>query len=126
MTNFVGNISQAAVTKTVNVGGVPTLVTTFSVAENYGTKEKPATQYYRISLWREPGAKLAQYLTLGRPIYVEGRVRGRAYIDKNGQAQCQLEMANPHITFITASKKAETTDAPEEAVEVDDLPFADE
>lgn len=104
MTTFVANISKAAATRTVSVGGVPTLVTDFNVAENYSSRNgERQTQFYKVTLWRESGAKMAQYLTLGRPIQLEGRVRGRAYIDKNGQPQCSLEMANPRITFITAN-----------------------
>lgn len=122
MTIFTGNISKAAETRTVNVGGTPTLVTDFNVAENYvNSRGERQTQFYRISIWRERGAKLAQYLTLGRSITVQGRVRGRAYIDKNGQPQCQLELANPQITFNTANPTQDV-----EAV-VEDLPFtADE
>ena len=117
MTTFVGNISKAAETRTVPVGGVPTLVTDFNIAENYrGANGEQRTQFYRVSIWREPGAKMARYLTLGRPIQIEGRVRGRAYIDKNGQPQCQLEISNPRVTFITANQAGEV-----EAT--DDLPF---
>ena len=125
MTTFVGNISKAAETRTVNVGGVPTLVTDFNVAENYQSgKGERATQFYRVSLWREAGAKLAKYLTLGRPIQLEGRVRGRAYIDKNGVAQCQLEMSNPRITFITANP-TQDVDAVIEAPEAAEIPEED-
>ena len=117
MTTFVGNISKAAETRTVNVGGVATLVTDFNVAENYQARNgERQTQFYRVSIWREPGAKLAKYLTLGRPIQIEGRVKARAYIDKNGQPQAQLEMSNPRITFVTANPK-------DDAVELADLPF---
>lgn len=121
MTTFVGNISKAAATRTVNVGGVQTLVTDFNVAENYqGHNGERHTQFYRVSIWREAGAKLAQYLTLGRPVQLEGRVKGRAYIDKNGLPQCNLEMTNPRVTFITANPTQDVdavTDGPEE------LPF---
>ena len=120
MTSFVGNISKAAETRTVNVGGVATLVTDFNVAENYQARNgERQTQFYRVSMWREPGAKLAKYLTLGRPIQIEGRVKARAYIDKNGQPQAQLEMSNPRITFITANPTAEVDDA----VELTETPF---
>jgi len=120
MTIFTGNISKAAETRTVQVGGVPTLVTDFSVAENYqGGDGQRHTQFYRVSLWRDKGAKLAQYLSKGRSITLQGRVKGRAYIDKNGVAQCQLEMANPQITFNTANpgEVDATVEAPA------DLPF---
>ena len=121
MTIFTGNISKAAETRTVNVGGVPTLVTDFNVAENYQSRNgERQTQFYRISLWRETGAKLAQYLTLGRSITLTGRVRGRAYLDKNGQPQCQLEMSNPQITFNTANPTQDVDAA------VEDTPFVPE
>ena len=126
MTIFTGNISKAAETKTVNVGGVATLVTNFNVAENYTTASgEKATQFYRISLWRDRGAKLEQYLTVGRSITLTGRVRGRAYIDKNGQPQCQLEMSNPQITFNTANptQEVEQPAAISEEVPEDDKPF---
>lgn len=124
MTNIIGNISKAAETRTVTVGGAQTLVTDFNLAENYqGRDGQRHTQFYRISIWRDKGAKLAQYLTLGRPLAVTGRVKGRAYIDKNGVAQCQLELSNPQITFVTGNPTAEVdavVDAPA------DLPFAPE
>ena len=127
MTSFVGNISKAAVTRTVKVSGVDTLVTDFNVAENYTSANgERKTQFYRISIWRDRGAKMAQYLTLGRPIKIDGRVRGRAYIDKNGQPQCQLEMANPQIQFVTANLPAAAADVPADVAEEDGLPFETE
>lgn len=122
MTIITGNISKAAETRTVNVGGVSTLVTDFNVAENYQARNgERQTQFYRVSIWREPGAKLAKYLTKGRPICLEGRVKGRAYLDKNGQPQCQLEMANPRVKFLTANATVD------EATEIEeDLPFTEE
>lgn len=121
MTIITGNISKAAETRTVNVGGVATLVTDFNVAENYQARNgERQTQFYRVSMWREAGAKLAQYLTLGRPICLEGRVKARAYLDKNGVPQAQLELSNPRVKFLTANA------APEENAPVEDLPFEPE
>lgn len=120
MTIITGNICKAAETRTVNVGGIATLVTDFNVAENYQARNgERHTQFYRVSIWREAGAKLAQYLTLGRPICLEGRVKARAYIDKNGVAQAQMELSNPRVKFLTANATAE--EAP-----VEDLPFEPE
>ena len=122
MTIFTGNISKAAETRTVNVGGVPTLVTDFNVAENYqGSNGEKQTQFYRISLWRDRGAKLAQYLTLGRSITLTGRVRARAYLTKDNKPACQLEMANPQITFNTANPVQEGEPVPEDAFAGDEV-----
>ena len=124
MTIFTANISKAAETNTVMVGGTPTLVTNFNVAENYqGRDGERHTQFYRVSLWRDKGAKLAKYLTLGRSITLQGRVKARAYLDKEGKPQCQLEMSNPAITFNTANPSE--VDAIVETATEEELPFPD-
>jgi len=125
MTTIIGNVSQAAATRTVNVKGVPTLVTDFNIAENRGYGENQTTKYWRITVWRERGAKLAQHLTVGRPVYLIGYADTSAYIDKNGKAQSRLEMTNPVELKLIGKKAAatekEAAEAPE-TIEVDEIP----
>ena len=110
MTTFVGNISKAAATRYVEA--LKTTVTDFNVAENYqGPNGKRYTQFYRVSIWDKRGANLEKYLTVGRPIQITGRVKASAYIDKDGKAQAQLEIANPQITFVTGNGSAEEVEA---------------
>ena len=139
MTIFSGNISQSAETKTVSVGGVPTLVTNFNIAENYMEGSEQKTQFYRVALWREKGAKLAQYLSKGRSIGLEGRVKGRGYLTqeivdqikagadwKKIKIPCQLELSNPQVTFHTANPTGEVeavTEAPMTEIPEDNEPF---
>jgi len=129
MTNFIGNISKTAATRTVNVGGVPTLVTDFNVAENYRKADgTQGTQFYRCSLWRDKGAKLAQYLKSGRAVGISGRVKGRGYLTQEIVDQilagadwkkltipCQLEIANPSIQLI--GKNETESEEPTEVLE---------
>lgn len=132
MTIIIGNICNDAVTKQVLVNGTPTFVTEFNVAENYsGAGGKRETQFYRISLWDERGTKNLQYLKKGRPIALEGRVRGRAYLStKTGKPACQLELSNPKVTYITANPTQDVdavTEGPEAeiptAVDENDVAF---
>ena len=125
MTTIIGNVSQAAETRTVKVKGVPTLVTDFNLAENRGFGENQVTKYWRISVWRDRGAKLAKYLTVGRPVYVIGYADTSAYIDKEGKAKSRLEMTNPiDLKLIgknAAATEKEAAEAPE-TIEVDEIP----
>ena len=121
MTIFTGNISKAAETRTVNAAGVPTLVTDFNIAENYrGRDGSNNTQFYRVSMWREKGAKLKRYLSQGRSLTLTGRVKGHGYLTQEIVDQikagadwrkikipCQLEMSDPQITFNTANPTEE-------------------
>lgn len=120
MTTFVANISKAAETRYVD--SLKTTVTDFNVAENYqGRNGKRYTQFYRISIWDKRGANLEKYLTVGRPVQITGRVKGRAYIDKDGAPQCQLEIANPQITFVTGNPTEVDAAAEPEAPVVDEM-----
>ena len=119
MTTILANISKAAATRTVKVGGVDTLVTDFNVAENIGFGENQKTKFYRVTVWRDRGAKLAPHLTLGRPVYIVGNVDASAYIDKNGKAVAQLEITNPAEIRLIGKKPAEATDDVFEGNEVE-------
>ena len=104
MTTIMGNICKAAETRTVKVKGVDTLVTDFNVAENRGYGENQTTKYFRVTVWRDRGAKLAPHLTLGRPVYIEGDVDASAYTNKEGKAVAQLEMTNPYKIKLIGKK----------------------
>jgi len=119
MTIIMGNISKAAATRTVSVKGVPTLVTDFSVAENIGYGENQKTKFYRISIWRDRGAKLQPHLTVGRPVYITGEVQASAYIDREGKAQAQLEITNP--TEVRLIGKKPTTEAGADVFDGDEV-----
>lgn len=114
-TFIIGHVTKDAETRTVNVSGVPTLVTDFTVAANEGFGENQKTAFYRISVWRDRGAKMQPHLVKGRAVAVTGVTSARAWIDNNGQARAQLEMSNPTVEFI--GKKPG---------DPDDLPFAAE
>lgn len=111
MTTILANISKEATTRTVKVKGIDTLVTDFNVAENKGFGENQRTKYYRVTVWRDRGAKLAPHLTLGRPVYIVGDVDASAYINKEGKAVAQLEITNPmEIRLIGKKPVAENGD----------------
>ena len=86
-----GRLTRDAETVTRNVGGVATLVTDFTVAapsgrwvkdENGGHYER--TNFFKVTLWREPGAKLAPYLKQGREVSVSGEVYVQAWLGTHG------------------------------------------
>jgi single-strand DNA-binding protein len=97
----IGHVVNDAATRTVSIGGVPTLVTDFTVAVNEGYGDAQKTDYVRCTLWRERGAKLAQYLVKGRQVTVKGAISAQAWIatkgENAGKAMCQLVMSNPAV-----------------------------
>ena len=94
-----GRITKDAETRTVKVKGIDTLVTDFTLAVNDGYGETRTTDYFRVSIWRERGAKMADGLKKGRPVIIKGAVTARAWKDNDGNARAQLEIRNPQIEF---------------------------
>jgi single stranded DNA-binding protein len=118
-TFIIGHVTKDAQTRTVKVGGIDTLVTDFTVAANEGYGENQKTEYFRITVWRERGAKMAPHLVKGRAVSVMGIVSARGWKDNEGNARAQLEMSNPTVEFI-GKKPGDPEDLPfaaEEAVE---------
>ena len=112
---IIGHVTKDAETRPVNVKGIPTLVTDFTVAANEGYGDTQSTAYYRVSIWRDRGAKMAPHLVKGRAVSITGIPSARAWKDNNGDPRAQLEMTNPTVEFI--GKKPS---------DPDDLPFAAE
>lgn len=103
----IGRCVSDANTRTVSVGGVPTLVTDFTVAVNEGYGEHQNTVYVRCSVWRERGANLKPFLTKGRSVTIKGAISAQAWMPSKGELagkpQAQLVMANPAIEFNTGN-----------------------
>ncbi len=83
---LVGNLGRDAETKFTPSGAS---VTRFSVATTRRWKDqqtndwKEETNWTNVSVWRQE--KLANYLTKGKQVYVEGRLQTRSYDDKDGK-----------------------------------------
>jgi len=106
-------------------------VLNFSVAINDSYKAKGSNEptkivtYVQCDYWVNPG--IAQYLTKGTLVELQGRVGVNAYTGKDGEAKASLTF---HVNTIklhgNASVKNEIavkTNAEAVAVPVDDLPF---
>lgn len=81
---LIGNLSRDAETKFTPGGAA---VTRFSVATNRRWKDqqtnewKEEVNYTNVVMWRSEN--LANYLTKGKQVYVEGRLQTRSYDDKD-------------------------------------------
>ena len=80
-------------------------VTSFSVASNrrYRTAEgeqREETEWFNVSAFGRLSEICNQYLTRGRQVYVEGRLRGRSYADRDGQPRYSLEITANDVQFL--------------------------
>lgn len=97
---LVGNLGRDAETK-YTAGGAA--VTNFSVATERQWKDKQSgetkkeTDWHNCTLWQSEN--LAQYLTKGTKLYVEGRLQTRKY-DKDGQTHYATDVICSEVVLL--------------------------
>jgi single-strand DNA-binding protein len=117
-------------------------VATFSLATNRSYKAQDGrkieeTEWHNIVLWG-PQADLAEkFLTKGKQVFIEGRIRTRQWDDKEGIKRYTTEIVGENITFLGGGRdqredppphtdedvSPEKTAVKNTADESDDLPF---
>jgi single-strand DNA-binding protein len=99
---LVGHLGRDAETKFTPGGAA---VTRFSVATNRRWKDqqsgewKEETDWSNVVLWRSEN--LANYLTKGKQIYVEGRLQTRSYEDKDGKKVYATEVVAEDVILLS-------------------------
>lgn len=79
-------------------------VTRFSLATSERWKDKQSgewkeeTEWHNVTQWRAEA--LAQHLTKGKAICVEGKIKTRSYEDKDGQKRYSTEIVAEKVEFV--------------------------
>jgi len=82
-----------------------TAVTNLRIATNRRVKDqqtgewKDETDWHRVTLWK--AENLAQYLTKGKQVYVEGRLQTRSWDDKDGQKRWATDVVCEEIILLS-------------------------
>jgi single-strand DNA-binding protein len=101
-----------------NVGNDPQMkivgdnrkVTELSIAINEkGRNGQPdKTEWYRVSLWDSKAEVAATYVKRGNPIFIEGRLSVRTYIDKDGRERYSLEVVASDMQLLGGREPGES------------------
>lgn len=98
---LVGNLGRDAETKFTPSGAA---VTRFSVATTRNWKDqqsgewKEETNWTNVTVWRQEN--LANYLTKGKQVYVEGRLQTRSYEDKDGKKVYSTDVVADEVILL--------------------------
>jgi single-strand DNA-binding protein len=101
---LIGNLGRDAETKFTPQG---VAVSRFSIATTRRIKDnstgdwKDETDWNNVVLWRNEN--LAQYLTKGKQVYVEGRLQTRSYEDKDGNKRYSTEVVAEEVMLLGRS-----------------------
>jgi single-strand DNA-binding protein len=80
-------------------------VCSFSMATNERKKDKSGefqniATWFRVTLWGNQAEVASKYLTKGKQVYIEGRLRMEEYTDRDGVVQKTLEVNGTDMQFI--------------------------
>ena len=98
---LLGHLGKDAETRFTPSGAA---VTNFTVATNRRWKDqqtgewKEETDWHNVVLWR--AENLANYLTKGKQVYVEGKLKTRSYDDKDGNKRYVTEVMADDVLLL--------------------------
>ena len=98
-----------------------TPVCSFSLATNERRKDKTTgenndiTTWFRVTLWGRQAETASQYLTRGRPVYIEGRLRVEEWTDRDGKPRHTLEVHATDMQFIGCGRSEDAGAVPAKA-----------
>ncbi len=111
-------------------------VTTFNVAtnRNYTTADgerREETEWFTAVCWNKLAEQCNQYLTKGRLVYIEGRVKLTSWEGQDGQQRSRMEINADRVSFLdkqggaAASPPGEgSSEGPDEGdLSPEDIPF---
>jgi len=75
------------------------LATTERWTDKNGQKQE-ATEWHRVVVWGKQAEIVGQYLTKGRQVYVEGRIRTRQWQDQQGQKRYTTEIVAQNVQML--------------------------
>ena len=101
-------------------------VTSFRVATNrvYTTPEgerKQETEWFAVVAWNKLAEQCNQFLTKGRLVYAEGRLRTHTWESQDGQKHYRTEIIANRVTFLDRQAIAPLSEERVEEAGVDDL-----
>ena len=105
-------------------------VTSFRIATNrrYTTSEgeqREETEWFTVSAWNRLAETCNQYLTKGRKVYVEGRLKSSPWIGNDGEPRAGNEIVANDVRFIDSKGPAEAGESDAGEAVADDATKAD-
>ncbi len=108
-----------------NVGNDPEMkytasgqaVANFSIATNESWTGKDGqknerTEWHRIVAWGRLAEICGQYLSKGKPVYVEGSIRTRSWEDRDGNTKYTTEIHAKELQFLGGGQESSGVEKP--------------
>lgn len=106
-------------------------VATNRVWVNANGQKQQEVEFHNVVVWGKMAELCNQYLSKGRLVFVEGRIRTRSWVDSNEQKRTSTEIISENISFGPRKMQDQGEEKlkmpPEKAVsDTEDLPVLEE
>jgi len=105
-------------------------IATSEVWTNKNGEKEERTEWHRIVAWRNLAKICGEYLSKGRLVYIEGKIRTRAWEDRDGNKRSTTEIEASEMKMLGGSgeqdrkaKEPEGLTAPPPKDKEEDIPF---
>ena len=104
---IIGNLGQDPELRYTQKG---TAVATLSVATNRKWKDgqgnpQEETQWHRVVVWDRQAESCEKYLSKGRQVFVEGRLKTRKWQDESGNDRYTTEIVAQRVQFLSGGSQ---------------------
>lgn len=124
---LIGNLTRDPESRKTITGKV---LTRLSLATNQKFKEKKLTQFHSVVGWQKLAEIMAKFLKKGDKIYIEGQLRNRNFVGRDGVKHFFTEIVASNLIMFNGKRKIEVqTEQTEEEdpakveIEEKDIPF---
>jgi len=100
-----------------------------AVSRKYTSKEgekKEQTCFINVVVWQKQAEFCAEYLSKGRPVFVEGRLQTRSWETETGQKRSMIEVVAQRVQTLEWPEREETetpTTGDEQVSNEEEVPF---
>jgi len=105
-------------------------VTSFRIATNrrYTTRDgeqHEETEWFTVEAWNQLAEQCNQYLSKGRRVYVEGRLKSDSWTGNDGQTRFRNQITANQVVFLDSGEPTErgARDTDEAPTDAEDLPW---
>jgi len=104
-----------------------TAVANFGLATSYKYKGqdgeiKEETCFVDIVTWNKTAENCSNYLSKGRPVFIEGRLQFRSWETDDGQKRTKLDVVADRVQFLGGPRSDAGLNVPDDEAD-DDIPF---
>ena len=125
---LMGRLTRDPEQRTTSTGKI---IVSFSIAVDRGGQDDSA-DFFNINAWEKLGELVMQYMTKGRRVLVQGRLRQDRWDDKEtGKKQSRVEVTATDVTFLdgpsdsAGASRSNSSETPSKSKKTDDVVIED-